>query len=195
MTADTSKAALINLLLAGYDDLKRRLTRRLGSSDVAADVLHDTFVRLSSKVKIGPVASPDAYLFRIALRIAADRRRAESYDSSEADLLFEIVDDGPNPEQIVAARSEIEALKRGLMEMPQRRRDILIAASIDEVPYSVLAERFNVTKRTIQNELKLALVHCSRRLNRHPAARMPPRRSRKSEDGRSGMSNRDAELG
>ncbi|WP_159729606.1 RNA polymerase sigma factor [Methylosinus sp. Ce-a6] len=189
MTVETSRATLINLLLAGYDDLKKRLARRLGSSDIAADILHDTFVRLNSDVKIGPVTSPEAYLFRIAMRIAADRRRAESWDSVESRLFFDIADDTPDPERIVEARSDIEALKRGLMEMPQRRRDILIAASIEEVPYSVLAERFNVTRRTIQNELRLALVHCSKLLNRAPATRMPPRRRRKSEAGQ----NEDAD--
>jgi RNA polymerase sigma factor (sigma-70 family) len=182
MTTETGRAALINLLLTGYDDFKKRLARRLGSSDMAADALHDTYVRLSSNVEIGPVARPDAYLFRIAMRLAADRRRTDAYGSSEARVLLDIVDDGPDPERIVEARSEIEALKRGLMEMPQRRRDILIAASIDEIPYSVLAERFKVTKRTIQSELKLALVHCSKRLDRHLAPRMPARRSRKGPD-------------
>ncbi len=180
MTIETNRASLINLLLAGYDDLKRRLARRLGSADLAADALHDTFVRLNSSVEIGPVKSPRAYLFRIAVRLAANRRKAEAYGAglSEIELSFDVVDDAPDPERIVEARSDIEALKRGMMELPRRRREIFIAASVDEIPYPILAERFGVTVRTIQSELKLALVHCAKRLDRDLGMRMPSRRGR-----------------
>lgn len=180
MTIETNRAALINLLLAGYEDLKRRLARRLGSADLAADALHDTFLRLNSNVEIGPVKSPRAYLLRVAIRLAARRRKAEAYGAglSEIELSFDVIDDAPDPARIVEGRSDIEALKRGMMEMPQRRRDILIAASVDEVPYSILAERFGVTVRTIQSELKLALVHCAKRIDRDLGMRMPSRRGR-----------------
>jgi RNA polymerase sigma-70 factor (ECF subfamily) len=179
MTIETSRATLINLLLTGYEDLKRRLSRRLGSTDLAADALQDTFLRLHSSVEIGPIKSPRAYILRIATRLAADRRRAESLGGpSDTDLSFDIVDDAPDPERIVEARSEIEVLKRGMMEMPPRRRDILLAVSIDEIPSSTLAKRFGVTKRTIQAELKLALIHCAKQLDRDIGMRMPARRNR-----------------
>ncbi|MBG0812610.1 RNA polymerase sigma factor [Methylosinus sp. H3A] len=179
MTIETSRATLINLLLTGYEDLKRRLSRRLGSTDMAADALQDTFLRLYSSVEIGPIKRPNAYILRIATRLAADRRRAELLGGPpESEFFLDIVDDAPDPERIVEARSEIEALKRGMMEMPQRRRDILLAVSIDEVPSSALAKRFGVTKRTIQAELKLALIHCAKQLDRDIGIRMPARRSR-----------------
>ncbi|WP_400768653.1 RNA polymerase sigma factor [Methylosinus sporium] len=183
MTIETSRATLINLLLTGYEDLKRRLSRRLGSTDMAADALHDTFLRLHSSVEIGPIKSPRAYILRIATRLAADRRRVELLGGpSETELSLDIVDDAPDPERIVEARSEIEVLKRGMMEMPPRRRDILLAVSIDEIPSATLAKRFGVTKRTIQTELKLALIHCAKQLDRDIGIRMPARRSRISPD-------------
>jgi RNA polymerase sigma-70 factor (ECF subfamily) len=178
MTIESSRAALIDFLLDQYDDLKRRLARRLGS-EAAADALQDTFVRLSSNIEIGPIRSPRAYLLRIAVRLAAARRKNETSSTlSDMELLFEIVDDAPDPERIVEARSEIEALKVTLREMPQRRRAILLAAAVDEVPASILAARFGVTRRTIQTELKAALIYCAKRLDRELAMRMPSRRGR-----------------
>lgn len=183
MRIESSRAALIDFLLDEYDDLKRRLARRLGS-EAAADALQDTFVRLNSgNIEVGPVRRPRAYLLRIAVRLAAERRRNEiSNDLSDLEQMSEIVDDAPDPERIVEARSEIEALKVALKEMPQRRRDILIAAAFDEMPASVLAARFGVTKRTIQSELKVALIHCAKRLDRELAMRMPSRRGRSAPD-------------
>lgn len=182
MTIESSRAALIDFLLDQYDDLKRRLARRLGS-EAAADALQDTFVRLSSTIEVGPIRSPRAYLLRIAVRLAAERRKNETSSAlSDMELLFEIVDDAPDPERIVEARSEIEALKVSLREMSQRRRAILLAAAVDEVPASILAARFGVTRRTIQTELKAALIHCAKRLDRELAMRMPSRRGRSTPD-------------
>jgi RNA polymerase sigma-70 factor (ECF subfamily) len=182
MTIESSRATLIDFLLTGYDDLKRRLARRLGSADVAADALHDTFLRLSSCVEIGPVKSPRAYLLRVATRLATNRWKGEVCSLADFEHSFDIIDDAPNPERIVAARSEIEALRIGMMDIPRRRRDILIAAAVEEVPPSVLAERFGVTKRTIQTELKLAVSHCAKLLDRDLAMRMPARRGLPSPD-------------
>lgn len=177
MPVETNRATLINLLLSGYDDLKRRLARRLGSTELAADALHDTFLRLNSKVVIGQVERPEAYLLGVAVHLAASRRKAETLGPgiSEIELSFDLVDEAPDPARIVEARSDIEALKRGMMELPRRRREILMAASLEDVPYPVLAQRFGVSVRTIQSELKLALTHCAKALDRDLGSRMPRR--------------------
>ena len=44
--SDSNITSLRDLLLADYTDLDRRLTRRLGSADLASDVLQETYLRL-----------------------------------------------------------------------------------------------------------------------------------------------------
>ncbi len=116
--SDTNRTALLTLLVASYDDLKqrltrragsadvadevlslihislcirdRRLTRRAGSADVADEVLQDTFLRLNNATVIGPVRDLHAYLFRVAMSVASNRRVAERrrLTVSETDALF-----------------------------------------------------------------------------------------------------------
>ncbi len=38
--SDSRQSAMVKLFLASYDDFKARLKRRLGSEDLACDVLH-----------------------------------------------------------------------------------------------------------------------------------------------------------
>jgi RNA polymerase sigma-70 factor (ECF subfamily) len=180
MTIEANRAKLLDLLLAGYDELKRRLARKLGSADLASDALHDTYVKLNTNVATGPIKSPNAYLFRVAVRLASDRRKSETrrVNFSDIDPSFDFVDEAPDPARIVEARSDIEALKRGMMELPKRRREMLIAAFLEETPYPILAERFGVTVRTIQSELKLGLLHCAKKLDRDLGVRMPSRKGR-----------------
>ncbi len=166
--AESNRAALRNLLLAGYEDFAQWLTRRLGSSELAREALQDTFLRLESGTEIGPVRSPKAYLLRMALNIAANRRVSESrrLSVSETDMLLEIADEAPGPARAAEARSEIEVLKRALNELPARRREIFIASWMDEISHQEIARRFGITVRTVQIELKDALEHCLLRLKR-----------------------------
>ena len=45
----TSLSVLRDFMLQRYDDLKARLTRRLGCPDLASDALQDTWLRLEAK--------------------------------------------------------------------------------------------------------------------------------------------------
>jgi RNA polymerase sigma factor (sigma-70 family) len=166
--SDTNRTALLTLLVASYDDLKQRLTRRTGSADLANEALQDTFLRLSNADGIGPVRDLHAYLFRVAMSAISNRRVAERRRRtvSETDALFDLVDDSPGPERIIEARSEINALKQVIQELPARRREILMAICVDEVPLRQVAKRFGVSVRTVQVELKQALVHCAVCLDR-----------------------------
>jgi RNA polymerase sigma factor (sigma-70 family) len=184
--SDTNRTALLALLVASYDDLRLRLMRRSGSADLADEALQDTFLRLSNATVVGQVRDLHAYLFRVAMSVVSNRRVAERrhLSVSETDMLLNLVDDSPDPERVIEARSEIDALKRVIQELPERRREILMAALVEEVPLRKIAWRFGVSVRTIQVELKQALVHCAVRLGRGPRATSVTRRRSASLDQR-----------
>ena len=165
---ETARATLRQLLQLGYEDLRRRLAHRLGSAELAGEALQDTFIRLESAGAIGPVQNPSAYLFRIALNLGHNRRRAEArrLTGAETEALLELADDAPGPARIAEARSDVAALKRAIAELPARRRAIFLAAWRENVPHHAIADRFGLSLRTIQIELRHALEHCAARLGR-----------------------------
>jgi RNA polymerase sigma factor (sigma-70 family) len=164
---------LRDLLLTEYIDLDQRLTRRLGSADFASEVLHETYLRLEGINEIGPVRSPKAYLFRIALNIANDRRRAESrrLTVDEVDALLDIPDDRPDAARIIEYRSELKLLRRAIAELPERRRRVLMFSRIDGLPNREIARLLGVTVRTVETDLKQAIEHCAERLRRPTRAK------------------------
>lgn len=179
---DTNKTVLRDLLLADYRNLDRRLARRLRSTDLASDVLHDTYLRLEEMNDVGPVRSPEAYLLRIAVNIANDRRRAESrrLTTEEVDQLLDIPDDQPDAERAIEARSEVELLRRAIAELPERRRRVLLLSRVEDVPNREIAARLGLTVRTVETDLKQAVEHCAQRLRRSVPAKFAFRRSRSS---------------
>lgn len=154
---------LRRLFLDRYDDLKTRLTQRLGSVDLAGDAMQDTWLRLARTESVGAVQSPRSYLFRIALNVAEDHRRMEQrrpVSAVETETLLEVADDTPTPEQTVLARSDLEALRAIVNELPPRRRMVFLAARFGNASRQEIADRMGISLRLVAKELQLALEHC-----------------------------------
>ncbi|HEY4317904.1 MAG TPA: RNA polymerase sigma factor [Herbaspirillum sp.] len=159
-------SVLRDLLAQRYEDIKRRLTWRLGSAELASDALHDTWVHLERRDEQnagGEVKSPLAYLMRVATNLALDRlqrdRRYMSGDELDT-LMGDIVDPAPGPAEVAAARSEIEALAKIIDNMPKRRRAIFLAVRVDGLSNQETADRFGVSARLVGLELKRAHEYC-----------------------------------
>jgi RNA polymerase sigma-70 factor, ECF subfamily len=167
------RSFLRQLLVAGYEDLRRRLTRRFGSADLATEVLHETWLRLDGSAELSAVHEPRSYLYRMALNVAADRRRSDTRWASRAQLeaLQHADDDLLDPERIVAARFEVAALERVLAELPPLSRAIFVAAVVEEQPYRAIAARFGMSLRSVEREMRRALDHCGKRLDKKLASR------------------------
>ncbi|WP_296520713.1 RNA polymerase sigma factor [Rhodoplanes sp.] len=160
---ENALAIIRRLFVDRYDDLKARLTRRLGSADLAGDAMQETWLRLARTESVGVVQSPNSYLFRIALNAAEDRSRTERRQRLlpvEIESLLELPDPAPSPERIMSARSELEAFNAIVRELPERRREIFLAARVGNVPRQEIAERLGISRQLVTKELRLALEHC-----------------------------------
>jgi len=163
---DKSLQALRQLLVLGYDQLKARLTQRLGSSELAGEAVQDTWLRLHHASSVGPVRNPSNYLFRIALNVARDRlatdRRYQTLERIEA---IDLIDEAAGPADTLEARSELALVERLMAELPPRQRQILVAARLDGLPRSEIARRLGVSLSTVEKELKSAHEYCLSRIN------------------------------
>jgi RNA polymerase sigma factor (sigma-70 family) len=189
---DTSRDALRRSLILGYADLKARLSRQLGSADLASDALQETYLRLSRGPDLPPVNQPRPYLLRMAVRIGLRivRNSRGSISLEDAKNAFDIADEAPDPQNSLEARVELEAFRRAVAELTPRRRAILFASRIEQIPLRVIAERQGISQRLVEIELKHALAHCALRLDRELVQRFGPgsvraslkQRSPESED-------------
>ncbi|WAF83418.1 RNA polymerase sigma factor [Metapseudomonas otitidis] len=173
---DKAPGRLLRVFLASYEQFRVRLRRRLGSDDLAGDVLHETYLRVGRMDEPEDLQRPDAYLYRMALNVAADRRAQDArlLTGAEVQVLLESVEEPRDPAAIVGGQVEILALVEALAELSPRRRQILVASRMEEVPHQELARRFNISTRTVEKELKAALAYCAGRLERKVVQRFGP---------------------
>ncbi|EON13406.1 RNA polymerase sigma factor [Pandoraea sp. SD6-2] len=158
MSDDTPPMVLVDYLTKHYTTLKSRMTRLLGNGDLAGDALQDTWLRVHSREEDEPIHSPAGYLLRMAVNIAVDiqRRQGRALPLDEIAELMDMADPSPGPEQIVEARSRVEALRQFIDAMPKRRRQIVLMVHWDGLEQKEVARRLGVSLRTVESDLKRA---------------------------------------
>ncbi|GER09986.1 RNA polymerase sigma factor [Variovorax boronicumulans] len=151
---------LRSFLVQRYEQLRQRLAVRLGNRELAEDALHETWLKLErSQPMAGPIATPQAYLLRMAVNLAIDVRRAQSQVllSDDIDMLMnELPDPAPGPAEVAEARSQLEALDGLLSRLPPRRREILLLVRLEGWSQRDVATRLGIPVRTVEYELKAA---------------------------------------
>ncbi|MTD92758.1 sigma-70 family RNA polymerase sigma factor [Hyphomicrobium sp. xq] len=160
---ETSLSIVRRLLVDSYDDIKRRLTARLGSPDLAGEALQDAWLRIARVDTLGHVQNPANYIFGVAMNAARDRMRnagARYLSAAEVDSLLEIPDETPDPAREAEGRSDLRALELILRELPLRQREILLAARLDNMPRQEIARRFGISRRLVEKELQRAQEYC-----------------------------------
>lgn len=166
MTEDV-RPVLVDYLTKHYANLKRRVTRLLGSDDLADDALQDTWLRVNSKEDDGPIRSPSSYLVRMAVNIAVDiqRRQGKSLPFDEVNALMELSDPAPGPERVAEGRSDLQLMLRLMERMPKRRREIVLLVHMEDMEQKEVAERLGISVRTVGYELQHAHDYLNARMN------------------------------
>ena len=164
---DPSRMQLRRSLVDRYHELRRRLTQRLGSTSLASEALSETWLALGRGGELGTIADADAYVYRAALNTAnALRKREERHRHVDIDQVGDLTDDAPLPDRIIASRDEIERMIAALDELPERQREAFLQCYRGETMPEELAERYQVSVRTIQSDIRAAILHCADRTGR-----------------------------
>lgn len=173
MMSETTRSLLMRTLLSGHASLRSRLARRLGP-ELADDALQETWIRLETRGTLAPVRNPDAYLFRAALNAAGNLLKGENRRLSQLDIemLLNVADDAPGPATIAEDRASIAVVERVMTELTERQRTIFEEAFLGDASHHELAERFGISVRMIQKELKHGVDLCARRLKRGKSVRI-----------------------
>lgn len=139
------------------------LRRRLGCPHNAADMAQETFIRLLTAGAYVSPREPRAFLATVARRLMVDRGRRQRLEQAYREELarhVEHLEQAPSPEQILAAVQALEHIARALDSMLPRARQAFVLRHLEGLSHAQIAERLNVSTKTVQNYLVQALLHC-----------------------------------
>jgi RNA polymerase sigma-70 factor (ECF subfamily) len=143
------------------------LRRKLGCVHHAADLAHDTFLRIiASRDALLDIREPRAYLTTTAKRLLVDRSRRHLIEQAylqEMTLLAQSLPGYPSSDEMLMAVEALEQIGAALQGLAPRPREAFLRHYLDEQTHAVIAADLGVSKRMVQKYLAQALLHCSAR--------------------------------
>lgn len=141
--------------------LRRWLSAKLGCSHTAADLAHDTYLRILARGTTPEPEQSRRFLTQIAKGLVVDhyrRRRIEAAYLETLSLLPEA--HAPSPEEqtlTIEALVEIDALLHGLPEKPRRA---FLMCRLDGQSYQQIAVALDVSVSSVEKYIAKALLVC-----------------------------------
>jgi RNA polymerase sigma-70 factor (ECF subfamily) len=161
--ADTATRQVHILYTNHHGWLYGWLRRKLGNACDAADLAHDTFVRVmvARRLPAQPGEEPRALLTHIAKGLVIDYWRRQDVERAYLDALAHLPGpEVPSPETrllILEALYRVEAMLRSL---PARTRDVFLLAQLDGLTYQQIADRLGTSLITVKRHMRRAYAAC-----------------------------------
>ena len=140
--------------------MQRWLCAKLGCNQQAADLVHDTFLRLLAR-RLDNLKEPKAYLRVIANGLLTDQYRRRSIESAYLQALHHLPDVVVmSPEQREILLETLHLLDNELSKLPEQVSQAFFMAQLDGYSYQKIAEKQQVSLRTIKRYMHSAYVAC-----------------------------------
>lgn len=151
-----------DLYCAHHGWLHRWLDRKLGNASDAADLAHDTFMRLLTRPHSqGFGSEPRALLTHIAKGLMIDSWRRQEVERAYLETIAHLPEQQvPSPETrwlILEALYRIEAMLR---DLPQKTRQAFLMSQIDGLTYQQIADELGVALVSVKRYMREAFLAC-----------------------------------
>jgi len=146
------------------------LRKKLGCPQNAADLSHDTFMRiLTSRDALGGMREPRAFLTTTARHLIIDRARRRQLEDAylrELALTIEMMEQyQQSPEQILVTLEALEQIAFVLDGLALNARQAFLLYFLDGLRQSEIASRLGISERMVRKHLMNALMHCNHALD------------------------------
>ena len=134
--------------------------RRVPDPTEAEDLTQESFLRISQRADQESLVHFEAYLFRTARSVLADRhrrrtvRRADAHDTLDGDR-------DPSDEvdalRTLLAREKLRKVSAVLRALPERTRLVFVLSRLEGMRYADIAKRMNISVSAVQKHMLRAI--------------------------------------
>lgn len=144
-------------------ELVRFLARRLGSEDLANDLVQELFLRLlGNETGVAGIRHDRGFLYCAARHLALEVARAPRWRdfAAESEVPAELGESAPSPEALYAARQGAAALLATIGDLPPRCREAFLLHKFDGLPQTEVASRLGISLSSVEKHMSRALAAC-----------------------------------
>ncbi|MHA3734154.1 sigma-70 family RNA polymerase sigma factor [Pseudomonas sp. Eth.TT006] len=162
MSLATHTAAIERIYAQHHSWLYGWLKGKLHDACDAADVAHDTFVRILTARNAAQIREPRDYLATIARGLVIDRYRRQAVEAAYLQTLAARPEATTISEEDKALIIEtLVAVDKALSGLGDRSRQIFMLSQIDGLTYQQIATQLRVSLTTVKKHMIRALTECA----------------------------------
>jgi RNA polymerase sigma factor (sigma-70 family) len=141
--------------------LRGWLGRKLGDSHQAADLAHDTFMRLLAREEALALQEPRAFLTTVAQRVLANHWRRQQLERAYLEALASVPPAlAPSEEERAAVLQTLLEVDRLLNGLPLPVKRAFLLSQLDGLSHAEVAEALGISIATVKRHLVKAAGHC-----------------------------------
>ncbi len=158
-----------NLFNEFYEPLCQYAMIYLNSQDIAEEIVHELFIWLWEKrSNLNIHTSLKSYLFSSVrnrcFNYKRDNKSQTSLDDVFSELEGEVLQEICDYEQLDFEQLQV-LVKSAIEELPTKCREIFLLSRESELTYAQIAEELSVSKKTVENQIGIALKRLKERLS------------------------------
>jgi RNA polymerase sigma factor (sigma-70 family) len=155
--------------------LKRFLRRFIKSREGIDDLAQEAFLRAFAAESERLIASPKAFLFKVAKNLALNELAKQSSVTIEPIGDFEgqdVLEDSSQAaaDDAVDGRERIRVLARAIAALPPQCAKVFILRKMQGLSQKEIAARLDISVRTVENHVALGLLRCKAFMRAHGGA-------------------------
>lgn len=165
---DNDQAAYKELFLLLHGKLKQFAYAILKSGEEAEELVSDIFIRIwQKKDQLTTIETPLLYFYTTAKNLAITRlkKQKKQVSLSGEDWLVETNSIYFDPEQLMITEEMVRQIKKAVNELPPRCRLIFKLIKEDGLKYRETAELLNLSVKTVEAQMAIALRRIARGLH------------------------------
>jgi len=162
MSPHSHTAAVQRIYEQHHSWLHGWLRTRLSNACDAADVAHDTFVRILGAANATHIREPRDYLATVARGLVIDRYRRRAIELAYQQAMAERPQDTMISEEDKALIIEtLVAVDKALDDLGSRTKRIFMLSQIEGLTYQQIALELKVSLTTVKKHMIRAFTECS----------------------------------
>lgn len=130
----------------------------LNDKELAEDVLQDVFTTIWIRKNEISLTSVESYLFVAVKNKSISHFRKMKFTSIDNEIIhgLNIIDE---PSEVIEMNDLKHAIRIAVQDLPFRCKEIFFMSRYENYSNEEIAKHFKITKRTVENQLSLALKH------------------------------------
>ena len=161
VSSSTASIAVDAIYRAHHGWLLGWFRRRLGGASCAADLAHDTFVRLMVSRDVQALGEPRAFLRTLAHGVVVNHWRRQDIERAWLDSLAALPEPtAPAPEERLMALEALCRIDAMLDRLNPKARTAFLLSQLDGLTYAEIGARLAVSERMVKKYMAQAMLQC-----------------------------------